>query len=404
MNKLTQLLILVIIASLSGVAGGLLVLQQVENLPLNADKEIIQETYLEESSTIDAIEKVGNSVVSIVASKYISIYQQDPFNFFFGNGNFSPNNLAIQKKEIGGGTGFIISKDGLILTNRHVVLDNQAEYTAITNQGKRYKLQILSKDYFNDIAILKIVTGEQASSPIEDAIPFETAMPADLTIAQIGNSDNLKIGQKVIAIGNALAEYNNTVTTGVISAKNRTITAGRYGSSEVLKNLLQTDAAINPGNSGGPLINLHGEIVGINVAIDASARGIGFAIPINDIKYIIDSIRKYGKIMRPYLGIRYIAINTISSVDFNIPTEITTGVLLVGNATQGEAAIIPDSPADQAGLLAGDIILQVDDITIDQNNDLNNLVLKYKVSDQINLKIYRNGKYLNKKLKLGSFE
>lgn len=216
------------------------------------------------------VRQVSPAVVSIIVSKYVSILQQEYYNPF---GENSPFKILIPRivekgkelKEVGGGSGFIISADGLIVTNKHVVLDKEAEYTVLTNDGNKFPAQVLARDSAQDVAILKIDAN-------------------NLPTVTLGNSDNIEIGETVIAIGNALGEFRNTVSSGIISGLMRSITAGGGGFSEQLDQVIQTDAAINSGNSGGPLLNLYGEVIGINTAVAQNAENIGFAIPINQVK------------------------------------------------------------------------------------------------------------------------
>ena len=218
----------------------------------------------------EVVKQVSPAVVSIIVSKYVSILQQEYYNPF---GENSPFKILIPRivekgkelKEVGGGSGFIISADGLIVTNKHVVLDEDAEYTLLTNDGNKFPAQVLARDSAQDVAILKI-----------DATNLPTVI--------LGNSDSIEIGETVIAIGNALGEFRNTVSSGIISGLMRSITAGGGGFSEQLDQVIQTDAAINSGNSGGPLLNLYGEVIGINTAVATNAENIGFAIPINQVK------------------------------------------------------------------------------------------------------------------------
>jgi len=342
---------------------------------------------------IMAVEQASPSVVSIIVTKEITTYYgnpQSPLNDFFKNWSFGfddffggpripenwgpnpPKEEKKEKKQVGGGTGFIISsEDGLILTNKHVVSDTEAEYSVITNDGEKYDAEVLARDPFNDIAILKI----EAPHLIE---------------ISLGDSDKLKIGQTVIAIGNALGEYRNTVTKGVISGISRKVIAGdAHGSSEVLENVIQTDAAINFGNSGGPLINLQGEVIGINTAINVEGQLIGFAIPVNQAKQVIESVKKYGYIMRPYIGVRYTLINKDIVEKNNL--EVDHGALIVRGPKESDLAVIPGSPANKAGLVENDIILEVDKEKITEEYSLSKAIQKHQPGDEIELKVYHQG-------------
>jgi len=401
----------VIVSLISGFLGGALTVTILPNIapspssvtmPKNAEKKTV---YVEESSIIDAVKKVSPSVVSIVISKDVPLYRQGTGNFNnfffgtpFGNDPFfnfqfpsqqydtdEKGNIKKTPKKIGGGSGFIVTKDGLILTNKHVVEDTEADYSAITNDGTEYKAEVVSRDTLNDIAVVRIKDG--------DGHKFD-----NLPVVELGSSSALQVGQRVVAIGNALAEYENTVTAGVISAKNRNLTAGTINRTESLINLLQTDAAINPGNSGGPLVNLNGEVIGINVAIADGAQGIGFAIPIDDIKPIINSVKENGKIVRPFLGVRYMLLDKDKAKELKIDVE--SGALLVGDEAKGEFAVIPGSPADKAGLQMKDVILDVNGEKVTDDKPLQNLVAEKSPGDEITLKVWRSGKEIEVKVKL----
>lgn len=269
-------------SELSGIAGsGTAVFQgQTENK---------ENALTREEAITKAVEKVSPSVVSIIVTKDLPVIERyfqeynpfgddDFFRQFFGDEfNFQVpqyRQKGTEKQEVGGGTGFIVSSEGLILTNKHVVADKEAEYTVLTNEGEKIPARVLSRDPVGDIAVLKI---------------DKSNLPA----VKLGNSDNLKIGQTVIAIGNALGEFRNTVSVGIISGLKRSLTAtSGLGQSEELAEVIQTDAAINQGNSGGPLLNLNGEVIGINVAMAVGAENIGFSLPINSVKKSVDQSKQ----------------------------------------------------------------------------------------------------------------
>lgn len=320
-------------------------------------------TVQEESATVDAVQKVLPSVVAVVSSQNVQ--------GFFGN--------VFEQK--GGGTGFVIREDGLIATNRHVVESTAATYKVITDDGKSYDARVLARDPLADLAVLKIEA-------------------KGLKVVELGDSDKLVLGQHVIAVGNALGQYQSTVTTGVVSGIGRVITAGDgTGSSERLEGVIQTDAAINPGNSGGPLLNLSGQVVGINTAADQQGQLIGFAIPINSVKTALDSVEQTGEIVRPRLGIRYVTITkefaAVNSMD------VTEGVLVSRGSSPAEVAVQPAGPADVAGIKEGDIIQSIDGQKITENVGLTSLLQKYKPGDVIEVKLLRGGKELTVKVKLG---
>ncbi len=291
-----SLVLVVALALAGGYLGGKLEDRLDQADPDSGPAAVTEKVVMEESQVIDTVKAVSPSVVSIVISKDLPLYRQGLFdpNDFFGNDPFfnfglpfsvpqpdrdEEGNVRTERRKVGGGSGFIVSEDGLVVTNRHVVADPEASYTVILNDQTEYSAEVLSRDSVNDVAVLRIKDGEGNEAK-------------GLTPAPLGDSDKIQVGQRVIAIGNALAEYENTVTVGVISAKGRSISAGSINSTESLINLIQTDAAINPGNSGGPLVNLSGEVIGINTAIAANAQGIGFAIPINDVKNVIQSVKE----------------------------------------------------------------------------------------------------------------
>lgn len=329
----------------------------------------------------DIVEKIDPAVVSIVITKDVPIieqYYEDPFSDFFGGGFFSPFSFQIPKyrqngteeREIGGGTGFFVSDDGYIVTNAHVVEDQEAAYTVFTNDEIRYDAEVVAMDDILDVAVLK-VNG------------------ADFPYLTFGDSNELRLGQAVIAIGNALGEFRNTVSTGVVSGVSRTITASTgYGTSEALENVIQTDAAINPGNSGGPLLNLNGEVIGVNVAVASNSENIGFSLPANVVKSSVESIIRDGKIVRPYLGVRYVMINETLQQKNHLSVDY--GALILRGENQDELAVMPGSPADKAGLKEYDIILEIDGKKIGDDYSLANAIHSHSVGDSIKLKILDN--------------
>ena len=346
-----------------------------------------QKVLQEDSAIIDVVEKSAPAVVSIVISKDISTAQNyffDPFGFF--SQGTDPNQGSApatgnQKQKIGGGSGFLITTDGMIVTNKHVVEDTAASYTVITNDGKEYDAQVLARDPVNDIAVIKI-SGEN----------FPTL--------NFGDSDNLKIGQSVIAIGNSLGEFSNTVSRGIVSGLKRNLTAsgGALGSEENLTNIIQTDAAINPGNSGGPLLDIFGNVIGINVAMAQGAQNVGFALPANQIKKVVDQVKTTGKITVPYLGVRYIPIDDQIQKENSLPYNY--GVLVARGEKVTDFAVMPGSPADKAGITENTVILEFDGIKLDTKNTLTDLIAKKNVGDEITLKIWQKGAEKEIKIKL----
>lgn len=335
----------------------------------------------EDSGVISVVKNVSPSVVSIVISKNVSTTApfDDPlFRQFFGE---TPSG-GTQKQEVGGGSGFIVSEDGLILTNKHVVSDTEAEYTVLLNDGKSFPAKVLARDPTNDIAILKVDK-------------------SGLTPVELGDSSAIQIGQRVVAIGNALGEFRNTVSTGVVSGLSRSISTGSGdpGDPDELRELLQTDAAINPGNSGGPLLDIDGRVIGINTAIVQGAQNIGFALPINSAKEDIESVRKNGKIVRPILGIRYVPVNKALQIQGDLGASY--GAYIPASGADGQPTIIPNGPAALSGLRERDIILEVNGLKITEESPLPRIVEKYKPDQTVTLTVLRESKKLTIKLKLG---
>ncbi len=363
------------------------------NIELPSIKNVTEKEYVpqttQEETIIKVVKDTSPAVVSIVITKEVPIIEQYYYNPFpeFGQQFQIPQyrQQGTQKQEVGGGTGFIVSEDGMILTNKHVVLDEEAEYTVLTNDGKSYPATVLARDPAQDLAIIKIdqekIVNEEGSFTIKS---FPTV--------KLGDSDNLQIGQSVIAIGNALGEFRNTVSVGVVSGLERTISASGGGLSETLEDIIQTDAAINAGNSGGPLLNLAGEVIGIDTAMVQGAQSIGFAIPINKAKKDIEQVKTLKKIVYPFLGVRYILITEKIQQDNNL--SVSYGAWVV-KGSEGEAAVISGSPAERAGLKENDIILEFNGEKITTENSLAKILQKYNPGDEIILKILRDKKEEN---------
>jgi len=337
-------------------------------IPLNQGKEK-QIVVYEESVITKVVEKSLPAVVTIGIKKTTTtggFFEIDPFN------PFSPfRRIPGQKKKIEQniGSGFIIDAKGLIITNKHVVSDNEASYQILTYDKKKYNVEKIYRDPLNDLAILKINA-------------------SNLKTLNLGDSSNLKLGQLVIAIGTPLGEFTNTVTSGIISGLGRGITAGSpfEGYVEKLDNVIQTDAAINPGNSGGPLLNSQGEVIGVNTAIASEGQNIGFAIPSNVVKSLLDKFQKQGgNFERPFLGVRYQMIDKQTA----ILNEVVEGAYVV--------EVVEGSPAEKAGIEVEDIIIEFDGKKVKGDNDqsLAALILEKKVGDNVVLKIWRNGEIKN---------
>jgi serine protease Do len=340
-----------------------------------------------ETDVINAVKEASPAVVSITISENVPIVENcptDPFSDvpsdlqqLFGSDFPSQQTQCdtgkTQLQAVGGGSGFIISSNGLILTNKHVVSDTDASYSVLTNDGNTYTAKVLARDPNQDLAVLKI-----------DATNLPTLTFAD--------SDGLQLGQTAIAIGNALGQFSNTVSVGVVSGLSRTVTATApdTGAEETIQGVIQTDAAINPGNSGGPLLNLKGQVIGIDTAVASDAQNIGFAIPINEAKSAIASVEATGQIEAPFLGVRYEQVTpTLATQDKLV---ISYGALVSGG---GEgAAVQAGSPAAQAGIKANDIIESVDGQVLDSTHDLADIINEHSVGDTVTLVIDRAGQQI----------
>lgn len=308
-----------------------------------------------DSNSIESVaNRVSQSVVSIVSKN------QKSSRFFYST-----------EDSASAGTGIIISQDGYILTNKHVI-EKSSEILVVTNNGDSYEnVRVVMVDPMSDIAILKISNAK------------------GLKAAELGDSKKINIGQQVIAIGNALGEYDGTVTSGIISGIGRTVEASSEdGSSrEVLTDMIQTDAAINSGNSGGPLVNAQGQVIGINTAVASKAQSIGFAIPISSVKGILKSISKGKEPKRAYLGASYISINQQIRKKYNL--DVSKGALV--KSKKGNA-IIYGSPAQKAGLKDGDIITKIDGVEVSKNSSISSLIGEKSVGDTVEISYIRDGR------------
>jgi len=293
------------------------------------------------------VDNVSPSVVSVVVKTL-------DFDIFSGP----------SVSEAGIGTGFIVDPNGLIVTNSHVVSDSSGEYSVILKDGNTYEVNKVHFDTISDLAILEIAD-------------------RNLPPVKLGDSDSLKVGQTAIAIGNALGEFQNTVTVGVISGVGRDVSAhGGAGEVKSYEGVIQTDAAVNPGNSGGPLLNSSGQVIGVNVATSIGAENISFAIPINDFKPLLENFLKSGKIQRPYLGVSYVIISKETATLRRLPE----GAFI--------QQILPDSPAKKASLQRGDIITKIDGESISVKMSLSKIISKKKVGDRVSLTVDRGGSEL----------
>ncbi|MBI5787017.1 MAG: trypsin-like peptidase domain-containing protein [Candidatus Niyogibacteria bacterium] len=345
---------------------------------------------------ISAVKKVMPAVVSISVAKDLQEIAADlPEEFY----QLSPREQAFLESKlrqaprdetgrikIGGGSGFVVEKDGLILTNKHVIADPRAVYSVMDTDGRRYETKILARDPINDVAILKI-----------------DAPKGGLPTVEMHTASSLDLGQTVIAIGNALGEFKNTVSTGVVSGLSRLITAttDASGRQERLRGLVQTDAAINPGNSGGPLIDLEGRAIGINAAVVFGAQNIGFAIPIDRAKSDLEEIKKFGHIRRPFLGVRYMILNKSLQEKFKLP--IDHGALIINEGLPGDMAVVPGSAAEKAGLQEYDVILSCNRKKVTEEENLEDIIASSEIGEELAIEVLRNGQKMDKSIKLEEF-
>ncbi len=325
---------------------------------------------------VDAVKKVAPAVVSVVVSKYLPrMHDINPSQLFnpFMLGDVEDG--AGQKVKVGGGSGFIVHPTGIILTNKHVVFDKEAEYAVVLNDGSEHPAKVLSRDPINDIAVLKIEGKKFPHAELATETPVE-------------------LGQTVLAIGNALGLFSNSVSKGIISGMARSISASLGGAPgghmEQLRGVIQTDVAINQGNSGGPLISLDGEVVGINTAVIFGAQNIGFALPISWAKGDLEDILAHGRIIKPYLGLMYIMLTPELAQRYALAAD--HGAMVIRDHRPDATAVLADSPAAKAGLKEHDLVTKLDGKEITHGTDLTDLLQKHKVGDSITLTYLRNGK------------
>jgi serine protease Do len=320
-----------------------------------------------ESQLIGAIAKdVGPSVVSVNVTS-----QQAGATDYFGF-------TAAPTQQESAGTGFIISADGIIVTNRHVVPAGTTNVSVVLSDG-------------TELTNVEVIGRTSSSDPLDVAfLRIKDKKGKTLVSAKLGDSSKMQVGDKVVAIGNALGQFQNTVTSGIISGYGRSVRAGDTSgsSTETLQNLFQTDAAINQGNSGGPLVNANSEVIGINTAIAGNAQNIGFAIPINDVTGLINGVLKTGTLQRPYLGVHYVSITDDYAYQHNLPVK--RGAYIV--PSPNNSSIVEGSPAAKAGLKEKDTITKVNDTKIDENMSLSSALGRYQVGQKVTLTVIRDGK------------
>ena len=325
-------------------------------------------------TVVNAVDAATPSVVSIIVSEDVpqieQFYELGPFGMRIPRQEIE----GFERQQVGSGSGFFVSEDGLIVTNRHVVSSSDASYSAVTSDGTTYELEVVGRDPFLDIAVLRVQNAT-------------TSFPA----LEFGDSDNLAPGQSVIAIGNALGEFENSVSVGVVSGLGRSVVAGGLtGDIQRLEQVIQTDAAINPGNSGGPLLNLEGEVVGVNVAIAQASENISFALPSNLVAEVVGSVEEYGEIVRPFLGVRFVPINDAIVARRDLP--VSDGALVVSGPS--DQAITPGSPAEQAGIQEGDIITAFGGQELTSENNLGTLIRNFEVGETVQVELLRDGEQI----------
>ncbi len=337
------------------------------------------------SPIVQIAKKVCPAVITVIVSRDLPA-AENFYSFPYAGKEYVVPKLEkgqkgkIQKTQIGGGSGFIVSENGYVFTSNHVVSDTTADYTVILDPKHKYPAKVLSRNPINDTAVLKI---EGERFPCLD----------------LADSNKIELGEEVVAVGNALGEFTDTLSAGIVSGLSRFISAfgGIENQMQNLRGLIQTDAAINPGNSGGPLINMECQVIGINTAMIMGAQNIGFAIPINYAKKDLEEVKKYGKIIMPFLGVKYVLISKDMAQANKLP--VNDGALVVREAL-GESPVVEGSSADKAGVKEWDIILECDNQKITSKNPLANILQKCKIGEETTLKVLRDKKEINLKVKL----
>ena len=360
-------IVALLICSAGGFAGGWVAVTLYNKSDAGAGQMVNSDgttvVTLEEEAITNVAAKVSSSVVSIVTTT-------------------SARSMWGYSSQ-GAGTGVIVSKDGYIMTNNHVI-DGANKVSVVASDGTEYDdVKIIGSDPLNDIAFIKI-------EGVSDLVP-----------AELGDSGKLRIGQRVVAIGNALGQFDNTVTSGIVSAMGRPLVASSSdgSGSESLTDLIQTDAAINSGNSGGPLVDLAGRVSGINTAVATDANGIGFAIPINATRGVLAEVLENGKVSRAYLGVRYLDITASLAASEDLASK--KGAYVSADGSTG--AVIKNGPADKAGIKTEDIILKVDDNVIGTDGSMSSIIGQYRPGDKVTLTVLRDGKEVKLTAELAAY-
>ncbi len=357
------LVVFICLASVAvGVVGSWFFMGQSPPVNLNPGQDGNKTVTQEESAIAAVAAKVSPSVVSIITSSQV----------------LSTRGTVSQESA---GTGIIVSSNGYVMTNHHVV-EGATTVSVIDSEGDVFEnVRVVGRDPLNDVAFLKI-SADKSFTP-----------------AEIGDSSTVRIGQQVVAIGNALGQYNNTVTSGIISAIGRPVTADKgNGETESLVDLIQTDASINPGNSGGPLLNLAGQVVGINTAIADDANGIGFALPINATKGVLAGVIENGTIKRSYVGVNYLSITPEIAREYDLPVKVGAYV-----HTEQGSAVVADGPADKAGIKSNDIIQKINNFTVGPQGGLSSILGQFRPGDTATVTILRGSETLMLELTFGEY-
>lgn len=353
-----------------GIGAGIQYLSQQQQSPAASTSRSSLEATTDGNATITDEESTIANVAEKVSPSVVSIMTETQSRSFYG-----PTTSA------GAGTGVIISEDGYVMTNNHVV-ESVANIAVVDNNGQQYTdVEFIGRDPLNDIAFLKI-TSDTKFKP-----------------ATLGNSSTIRIGQQVIAIGNALGQYSHSVTSGIVSGVGRPIQAAASdGTTESLTDLIQTDASINPGNSGGPLVNAAGQVIGINTAIVEDANGIGFAIPINSTKGVLAGVLQTGKVSRSYLGINFIPITPAVANQYKLDRKEGAYVF-----AEGRSAIASGSPASKSDLRQGDIITKINDESLGKQGSLSSVIGQYRPNDTVTVTYVRDGQERTTTITLGEY-
>jgi len=342
--------------------------------------------FAEELATIGVVRRASPAVVSIVVrSDRPSTPRGSRFEFedSLEEDGASRFDEPRAREPVGGGSGFLVTSDGLILTNRHVVDIRDAAIAVVLHDNREFPATVVAKDPVHDLAVLRINAG--------------TSLP----VLALGAEEDVRIGETVIAIGYALSTFRNTVTKGVVSGVRRNVIAGDRFGTERIDEAIHTDAAINPGNSGGPLLNLRGEVIGMNTAVSIEGQLVGFALPVAIVREALESVVADGRIVRPWLGVRYVAVTP--EIAERRSLSVTTGAFLVRGGAGRDAAVVPGSPADRAGLVVDDVITAVDGEPVTDEEPLSRRLRAYRPNDRAALTVYRNGVRREVLVMLGEF-